>query len=501
MKGAPCWKSDLMVLVDLVKESSRRAYRPALARLIGNALRRSCDLMNWRRWSCYLFPDNEKKDPVFREEISRLAVVGLRIVAGITFSIPLLMLVIRGIVPSLRIPWAQYVTYPILGIGFIAGILSLLPQVLPFARVVGWMVGAAVALTMVNFWLRVYASFGEGVWQNPGPLTSILLIGVICLPLKPWHTLSLGLFISTAYLIAAITISGFNNLGVARFFVVELFVWTFVCTILTAVIYAQRSSTYKARRQILQSFEDLCNAQSRLLLSENAAAQVRLAAALSHELNSPVGVLNSAVNSLLLALKKQSDPSADRAKLDQAIGAIGQSAEQSCQRLNEIIRRLQRFTNLDRAEVSVVNVNELLVNAVELLPPHLRVKANVNLDLQPVPPLKCRPQQLNAVFANLLRNATESVENHAGVFVSSSKTNGDILVRFRDQGRGIPPDRLTQLFEPGLVVKDGRVSIGNWGLFNSRSILVEHGGNIEIESLEGHGTTVTVRLPLSSRAS
>ena len=456
--------------------------------------------MNWKRWYRYLFPNDEQEDPAFRKEILRLAVVGLRIIAGITFSIPLLMLVIRGIVPSLRIPWGQYVTYPILAVGFIVGLLSLIPQVLPFARAIGWMAGAAVALTMVNFWLHVFASFPESAWQNPGPLTSILLIGVICLPLKPVHTLSLGLVISTAYFIATLTISGFANRAVVQLFVIELFVWTFVCTILTAVLYAQRSSTYKARQQTLQSFEDLCNAQSRLLLSENAAAQVRLAAALSHELNSPVGVLHSAVNSLLLALKKQAEPSADRPKLDQAICAIAQSAEESCQRLNEIMRRLQRFTNLDRAEVSVVNINDLLMNAVELLPPHLKAKANVNLDLQTVPPLKCRPQQLNAVFSNLLRNATESLESHSGVFVSSSKANGDILVRFRDQVRGISPGRLTHLFEPGLVVKDGRVSIGNWGLFNSRSILVDHGGDIAIQSVEGQGTTVTVRLPLGSTA-
>ena len=186
--------------------------------------------MNWRQWYRYLCPNDEQEDPKFRKELSRLAVVGLRIIAGITFSIPLLMLVIRGIVPSLRIPWGQYVTYPILGVGFVAGILSLLPQVIRFARVVGWMVGAAVALTMVNFWLHVYASFPESVWQNPGPLTSILLIGVICLPLKPVHTLSLGLFMSTAYLMATLTISGFTNLAVVQFFVIELFVWTFVCT-------------------------------------------------------------------------------------------------------------------------------------------------------------------------------------------------------------------------------------------------------------------------------
>ena len=61
------------------------------------------------------------------------------------------------------------------------------------------------------------------------------------------------------------------------------------------------------------------------------------------------------------------------------------------------------------------------------------------------------------------------------------------LFVLQDQGRGIPKDRLTQLFEPGLLVKDGRVSIANWGLFNSRSILADHGGDIEIESLSGHG--------------
>ena len=147
----------------------------------------------------------------------------------------------------------------------------------------------------------------------------------------------------------------------------------------------------------------------------------------------------------------------------------------------------------------MVDVNELLRNAVELLPSALRAKASINLDLVPIPPLKCKPQQLNAVFSTVLRNAIESLESHTGVFVSSAKSNGNVLVRFRDEGRGIPQGRLSQLFEPGLLGKDGRVGIANWGLFNSKSILLNHGGDIEIESLEGQGTTVTVRLPLQSR--
>jgi signal transduction histidine kinase len=278
-------------------------------------------------------------------------------------------------------------------------------------------------------------------------------------------------------------------------------IWVVICTVLTVVLYAQRSSAYKARQEALQSFEDLCKAQGRLLLSENSAAQVRLAAALSHELNSPVGVLGSSVNTLLLALKKQAQPSADLSKITEVVRSIGESAEQSLRRLSEVIRRLQRFTNLDRAEVSVVDIRELLLNAAELLPPQVKATAQLSLDLESVPPLKCRPQQLNAVFSNLLKNATDSLNGRGGVRVFCRSEEGAIQIRIEDQGIGIPKERLPQLFEPGLLVKEGRVSIANWGLFNSKSIIVDHGGEISVDSTEGQGTTVTVSLPLNPEKS
>lgn len=223
---------------------------------------------------------------------------------------------------------------------------------------------------------------------------------------------------------------------------------------------------------------------------------MRLAAALTHELNFPVGVLGSAVNRLLLALKKKGQPSADSSKTAEAVRSIGESAEQSLRRLSEIIRRLQRFTNLGRAEVSVVDIRELLLNALELLPPEVKAKAQLTLYLGSVPPRKCRPQQLNAVFSNLLKNATDSLNGRAGVHVYCGCEHGAILIRIQDQGLGIPKERLPQLLEPGLLVKEGRVSIANWRLFNSKSIIVEHGGEISVDSTEGQGTTVTVSLPL-----
>ncbi|MEW5978920.1 MAG: HAMP domain-containing sensor histidine kinase [Acidobacteriota bacterium] len=444
----------------------------------------------WR----FLFPSDEREDDSFREELANVSLVGLRIIVAITFCFPVLTLLIRLLVPSLRVPWTPYFTYPTMIVAVFAGVVSLLPQARRFARAAGWLVGAMVGSSMVVAWLKMSAMVPDSAWQNPAPLISVLLIGVVCLPLKPVHTFSLGLCLSFGYWTATRAVSAPRLTVMQQYFVIELFTWTAVCTILTAVLYAQRSAAYRARRQAQRSFEDLRRAQARLLLAENSAAQVRLAAALSHELNSPVGVLNSAVKSLLSAMKRLTEPASDPDRLQQAVQAIAHSADQSCERLNVIIKRLQRFTNLDRAEVSVVDINELLRNAVELIPPHSRQR--VSLDLKPLPPLKCRPQQLNAVFSNLLRNATQSAEGEALVHVSSSSKNGDIVVRVQDHGRGIPKDRLPGLFEPGLMVKEGRVAITNWSLFNSKSILVEHGGEIHVESEEGKGTTVTVRLPL-----
>lgn len=444
----------------------------------------------------YLFPCDEKTSPAFREELSWMALTGLRVIGAITLFFPLLVLLVQLFWPQLYPRHENRIALATMAIGAIVLPLSFRPQIRSWARTLGSFVGLAVALVTTLVWSDLAARYPSSNFQNPAPLVSILMIGVICLPLKPLHTFSLGVTVSGIYL-GFLVLHPMPGISQPWYFLLEMAIWVLICTTLTVVLYAQRSSAYKARQQALQSFEDLCKAQGRLLLSENSAAQVRLAAALTHELNSPVGVLGSSVNTLLLALKKQAQPSADPSRIAKVVQSIGESADQSLRRLSEVIRRLQHFTNLDRAEVSVVDIRELLLNAVELLPPQVKAKAQVSLDLESVPPLRCHPQQLNAVFSNLLKNATDSLNGRGGVRVHCGCEHGVIRIQIQDRGMGIPKDRLPQLFEPGLFVKEGRISIANWGLFNSKSIIVEHGGEISVDSTEGQGTTVTVTLPLN----
>src|SRR5262249_37435245 len=148
--------------------------------------------------------------------------------------------------------------------------------------------------------------FPEEYHHLPGHITLVLLAGIAALPLKPLQTLAFGLAISASELAILFMAKSFGQFaGSDPFHFISNLVVTFICTGLTAVMYAQRSTAYRSHQQALRSFEELRRAQGRLLLSETAASQGRLAAALSHELNTPIGAVSSAVETMVLLFKKR----------------------------------------------------------------------------------------------------------------------------------------------------------------------------------------------------
>jgi signal transduction histidine kinase len=325
-------------------------------------------------------------------------------------------------------------------------------------------------------------------------VTMVMLVAIAAFPLKPLQALAMGLGV-TAALAAALT-SGptADQAGRPAVPIVAVFLLTLICTVLTTMMYRQRASAYRARRAAEESFEELRDAQARLLVSENALSLGRFAAALSHEMNSPLGALGSAMDTLVsLVSKARQEPPSDG--VEKVAIDVSQTARQSFRRLRETMERMKHFSNLDRAEVQVVDLNQLWMDIVALLGSQLEGKADVKLDLKPIPPVKCRPQQLSAVFSNLLRNAAAAIETAGTIKISSDRLGADVVVEVHDNGKGIPAERLSRLFDPGFRVQGDRVGT-SWGLFVSRSIVSEHGGQLEISSAVGRGTTAKVILPL-----
>jgi signal transduction histidine kinase len=162
-----------------------------------------------------------------------------------------------------------------------------------------------------------------------------------------------------------------------------------------------------------------------------------------------------------------------------------------------MVNRIQRLTNLDEAALQEANLNELVTEAVGLMKPQSPEGTRFDLDLQPVPNVTCKPQRLVSVLCSLLANSLQALHGNGRIAVSTALHDSRLELKIEDNGCGISAERLAHIFDPRFQEADGRVSTGNWSLFTSRQYMIEHGGDLRIQSREGKGTTVclTLRIP------
>ena len=452
-------------------------------------------------WFQYLFPTDEETEPGFKDEIERLSVVGLRAVAGVCIGATAAMFLIgsiffHGDVQEWLFPVSDLV---VMSIGAIALGLSYSKRMSGWARSLGALVGYVVATAQIATTLSPAHEAvlpGQAMAHVPTIVGLVLFIGVAALPVKPLHMLALGTSIILTFLLLARLMGRWDEFASpSGIHTALILVIASVSTALTAVVYKQRADAFRARRIAEQSFEELKRTQVKLVVSENAASQRRLAAAMSHELNTPLGVLTSAFDTVRqLFERKGTDPNQND-RLQSVFDEAVRSGRQSSERLRDAVERLKQLTALDRAEEQVVDLNDFWSDTVSFLRAELESKADVSLDLIPVPRAKCRPQQLSTVFSNLLRNAAAAISERGSIAVTSDRRGEELVFRVRDNECGIPPAQLERLFEPAFRVEGSRVSTSNWGLFVSRGIITDHGGYLDIHSTEGEGTTATVQLP------
>ena len=313
----------------------------------------------------------------------------------------------------------------------------------------------------------------------------LLLAAPVVVPLLPWQSMLMGAAVTaTAALQGHAAPVGFLA-GAA--------------IVLTAVLYEQRLGNYRSSAGLLHATQEFRDLQSRLVLNESSATMVRLSAALAHELSSPIGTVSSAVETLLLLSARQALASgAEQERLLALQTDLGRSLQESMARLKKIVNRIQRLCHLDEAAMQSANLNELLREAAALVIPQAATSIEFQWNLQTLPALQCRPQQMTMVFWNVLLNAAQAIDGDGRVSISSTLRDARVEVRIEDDGRGISSERLAHIFDPVFNVADSRVSTGNWSLFTSRQFIKNHGGELRIKSLAGQGTTVTIYLPCKS---
>jgi signal transduction histidine kinase len=229
-----------------------------------------------------------------------------------------------------------------------------------------------------------------------------------------------------------------------------------------------------------------------------------LVAGLAHEINTPLGALNSNHDLLRRALHKLqvilADEVVEAHELDEvrrivrAVDGILKVNDLAVERMTSLVHNLRNFGRLDRAELDMADVRECLDSTLAILAHELR-GVEVVRAYGEVPRIQCWPQQLNQVFMNLLLNARQATADGGGITIAVGATGDRVEVRITDTGAGIRPEHLARIFDPGFTTKGARIGMG-LGLLICRRIVERHGGRLQVTSTPGEGAECTVRLPL-----
>ena len=248
-------------------------------------------------------------------------------------------------------------------------------------------------------------------------------------------------------------------------------------------------------------YGELAGMQAQLVQSEKMALLGRLVAGFSHEINTPIGVINSnasLVGRALDVMKAQGLDLEGNARLRTAIETLTTSQQSSAQagaRLSELVKSLKAYARLDEAEVQRIDVSECVEESVKLFEAGLRDSIRVERKLEPVPEMTVRPGQLNQAFMTVLVNASEAIDSEGVITVKSFSREDRAHIEIADTGRGIAPDKLPGLFDIDFERKQGQVRL-RMGLSNAKSMIEKHGGTIDVDTAPGAGTTFRISLPL-----
>lgn len=268
--------------------------------------------------------------------------------------------------------------------------------------------------------------------------------------------------------------------------------------------------------------EKLQQAQAQLLQSEKMASIGQLAAGVAHEINNPVGFVNSNMNSLrnyvetlfkliddydqVLARAGNPTPVAsDIARLKQQadldflkedVSELVKESMDGLKRVKDIVQSLKDFSHVGESDWQVADLHHGLDSTLNIANNEFKYKATVDKQYGQLPLVKCLASQLNQVFMNLIVNASQAIKESGVITIRTGAQDDWAWIEISDNGVGIAPENLSHIFDPFFTTKPIGQGTG-LGLSVSYNIVKNHGGSIDVKSELGKGTSFIVRLPLN----
>ncbi len=225
--------------------------------------------------------------------------------------------------------------------------------------------------------------------------------------------------------------------------------------------------------------DQLQEAQAQLLQSEKMASIGQLAAGIAHEINNPVGFVNSNMGALstyvdklfkvidgydralgtvpgnpeiaatIAQLKKQ----ADLEFLKEDVTELVKESMDGLKRVKDIVQSLKDFSHVGETDWQFADLHNGIDSTLNIATNEFKYKATVSKEYGTLPLVKCLASQLNQVFMNLIVNASHAIKESGVITIRTGCENDWVWVEAGDSGVGIPPENLTRIVEPFCTTK------------------------------------------------
>jgi two-component system, NtrC family, sensor kinase len=285
-----------------------------------------------------------------------------------------------------------------------------------------------------------------------------------------------------------------------------------------------RELALQLEQKVEERTAELQKAYSRMLQQEKLAAVGSLAAGMAHEINNPNGFIRSNLTTLrkyvdrmkemlnyyqlliaqnrpLQQLRDETEQRRRALKLEVVFSDTAALLEQSLEgtdRIARIVADLKAFSHIDETGDSDTDLNIELERTLSVMASDMPPGTTILREFHPLPLFSCNPGLLSQAFLSIVQNALQSRADGLTLQISSESTDDEISIRIADNGCGIPARNLTRVFDPFFTTREVGCGTG-MGLTVAREIVRAVGGSIDIDSLEGSGTTVVIRLPLGKQ--
>lgn len=278
----------------------------------------------------------------------------------------------------------------------------------------------------------------------------------------------------------------------------------------------------KSKNQAVESaLEKLRVTQSKLVESEKMASLGQLTAGIAHEINNPINFISSNLSPLKLNIKeimeilneyrKLNDPESKPSSLKKArqleekydieylikeLNTILDGISDGAERTKEIVLGLRNFSRLDKHKLQEVKLSEMIDSSLVLLRNQYKDRIEITKSYDSnLTYVECYPGQLSQVLMNIFSNAIQAIEGHGTISVKTELYKKEAVIIISDTGKGIPKDKLDNIFDPFYTTKEVGQGTG-LGLSISYGIIQEHNGKIDVDSELGVGTTFKISLPV-----